>query len=135
MPEVFDFLIPRRPLSLQTKNRENLQKWKAFVRSEAASFWPLGLPPLGEDVRATLVYLSDEAPVDIDNIVKPILDAIVGLVLIDDDQVSELRAYRRSRIGHFDITTLPPLLIAAIALGQEAVFVRVDEPTRLEDSL
>jgi hypothetical protein len=31
----FDFLIPRRPVSMQTRNRANLQAWKDYVRGEA----------------------------------------------------------------------------------------------------
>jgi hypothetical protein len=37
MPDVmFEFVIPQRPISLQVKKRGNLQKFKAFVRAEAA---------------------------------------------------------------------------------------------------
>jgi hypothetical protein len=35
----FEFLIPDRPVSLQTRNRENLRQWKAYVASEAAKSW------------------------------------------------------------------------------------------------
>jgi len=35
----FEFLIPRRPVSLQTRKRSKLQDWQAFVRAEASKTW------------------------------------------------------------------------------------------------
>ena len=62
----FKFLIPRRPLSLQTKKRENLQAWKNFVRVEAQKVWKDNSPIKKGDLQLTLVYLCDEVPADID---------------------------------------------------------------------
>lgn len=76
----FEFLIPKRPVSLQTKNKKNLQGWKSFVQAEAAKTW-IGKISSGIDIHLTLVYLYDSDPVDTDNIIKPIQDALVGLVL------------------------------------------------------
>jgi crossover junction endodeoxyribonuclease RusA len=64
----FDFLIPKRPVSLQTKNRSNLQAWKNYVQTEAAITW-LGEAYSAQDIQLTLVYLYDRDPVDIDNII------------------------------------------------------------------
>jgi Holliday junction resolvase RusA-like endonuclease len=79
MDMLFEFLIPRRPLSVQAKHK-NRQTWKQFVRAEAAKTW-VGQAPFTGDLHLTLVYLFDTDPADIDNIIKPIQDAIgrVGL--------------------------------------------------------
>ena len=74
----FDFLIPKRPVSLQTRQRSKLQNWQAFVRAEALKTW-VGNPYSG-NIHLTLVYLYDTDPVDTDNIIKPIQDALIGLV-------------------------------------------------------
>jgi hypothetical protein len=65
---LFEFLIPKRPISLQTKNRKNLQSWKNFVLAEARKNW-LGTPCNGLNLHLTLVYLCDDDPVDVDNII------------------------------------------------------------------
>lgn len=75
----FDFLIPKRPVSLQTKNRANLQKWKDYVQREASKSW-IGSKYSGMGLEITLVYLYQTDPVDVDNIAKPILDALIGLI-------------------------------------------------------
>jgi crossover junction endodeoxyribonuclease RusA len=131
---IFEFLIPRRPVSLQTRHRANLQAWKSYVAGEALKAWNGTLIAAG-DLELTLVYLFDSAPPDTDNIVKPIQDALVGLVFSDDALVSDVGSHRRSLQGTFDLTRLPDLMIAGIAAGQECVYVRVSASLPLEDYL
>ena len=68
---IIEFLIPRRPVSLQTKNRANLRAWKNYVAGEAAEVWQGTMIGTG-NLELLLVYLFDLAPPDTDNIVKPI---------------------------------------------------------------
>lgn len=131
----FDFLIPKRPVSLQTKNRNNLQAWKNYVKSEAARTWT-GQPYSGRDIQLTLVYLYNSDPVDVDNIIKPIQDALVGLVYEDDLLVTDVESHRRLLIGKsFDLTQCPKALMQGIISGAECVYVRVSESHPLEDYL
>lgn len=130
--EPFEFLIQKRPVSLQTKNRRNLQAWNEFVHAEASKKWlpgsaPLASPPL----RFTIVYLCDEAPADIDNIIKPIQDALVGLVFEDDFLISDVDSHRRFLTDPVDFASLPPILQAGVADGDECVYVRVSEAHEL----
>ena len=83
----FEFLIPKRPVSLQTRQRSKLQNWQAFVRAEASKTW-VGTPYSG-NVHLALVYLYDADPVDTDNIIKPIQDGLIGLVY-EDDSLSQM---------------------------------------------
>jgi crossover junction endodeoxyribonuclease RusA len=130
----FEFLIPRRPVSLQTKSRANLQAWKNYVAGEATKVWHGTMIETG-DLELLLVYLFDLAPPDTDNIVKPIQDALVGLVFSDDALIADVESHRRSLIGTFDLTRLPDLLVAGITAGQECVYVRVSTSLPLEDYL
>jgi crossover junction endodeoxyribonuclease RusA len=130
----FDFLIPKRPVSLQTRNRNNLQAWRKYVQTEAAKTWQ-GEPYSGTDIQLTLVYLYDRDPVDIDNIVKPIQDALIGLVYDDDLLVTDVESHRRLLTGTFDLTRCPDALIEGIVLSIECVYVRVCAPRSLEDYL
>lgn len=124
----FEFLIPQRPVSLQASNRKNLKAWKDFVRGEAKKVWnnstlPVSSPPL----RFSIVYLCDSSPPDTDNIIKPIQDALVGLIFEDDSLVSDVDSHRRFLAEPIDLITLPPLLQAGVAAGSECVYVRVSD--------
>jgi crossover junction endodeoxyribonuclease RusA len=128
-----EFLIPRRPLSLQAK-RSSLRDWKAFVQAEAARVWKDPVIHAG-DLQITLVYLCDISPPDTDNIVKPIQDALVGLVFSDDGLIADVDSHRRSLNGTLDLTRLPPLVLAGVASGQECVYVNVSSSRALEEYL
>ena len=130
----FEFLIPRRPLSVNAKGY-NLRLWKAYVHGEALKAWT-GPPLSGIDLQLSLVYLYDgPAPVDTDNIVKPIQDALTGLVYEDDQLVSDVESHRRPLTGTFDITRFPSLLLSGLLSGQECVFVSICTAKALEDYL
>ena len=58
----FDFLIPKRPVSLQTRKTANLQAWKQYVRNEAAKIWTEKIFS-GKDLQLTLIYLYNSDPV------------------------------------------------------------------------
>ncbi|MBD2409975.1 crossover junction endodeoxyribonuclease RuvA [Nostoc calcicola FACHB-389] len=131
----FEFLIPRRPVSLQTKKKENLQVWKNFVRVEAQKVWTDRSIIKNGDLQLTLVYLCDDFPSDSDNIIKPIQDALVGLVFEDDSLVSDVDSHRRFMSDPIDIISLPSLLQRAVITGKECVYVKISEFQTLEKYL
>ena len=104
------------------------------MQDEAAKIWA-GKPYSGADIQLTLVYLCDSDPVDTDNIVKPIQDALIGLVYDDDLLVTDVESHRRPLTGTFDLTRCPNALIEGVASGIECVYVRVCAPRLLEDYL
>lgn len=132
---LFEMLIPRGPVSLQTKNRDNLQKWKDYVYGRARDAWRGGAPFADVSFRVTLVHLSDDNPVDVDNIIKPIQDALVGVVFASDILVSDVDSHRRYLSDPIVVTSLPPLLQTAVMNGKECVYVRVSLASSLEDYL
>ena len=87
------------------------------------------------DVQVTLVYLCGEAPPDTDNIVKPILDAMKGVVYVDDATVADVGSHRRSLTATFELTRLPQLLLEGIIKGEECVYVQVSSSQPLEEYL
>jgi hypothetical protein len=130
----FDFLIPKRPVSLQTRKTTNLQAWKQYVRAEAEKTWT-GQFFTERNIQLTLVYLYSSDPLDTDNIIKPIQDALVGLVYKDDLIISDIDVHRRPFSDTFDMTLLPILLVQGIVSRLECVYVQVSEPKRLEEYL
>jgi len=115
MPLPFEFLVPQRPLSLQAKSKSNLRRWKDFVRDEAKKSW-VGDEAIAEGPLAlTLVYLCGNDPADIDNIIKPIQDSLVGLVYEDDELIADVDSHRRDLEDGIDITDLPKVLQETVA--------------------
>jgi len=130
----FEFLIPKRPVSLQTKNRKNLQSWKNFVCAETCKDWS-GAPHSGNELHLTLIYLCDDDPVDVDNIIKPIQDALVGTIYDDDLLISDVESHRRPLTGVFDIAKHPVLLVDGILSGTECVYVGITDAQPLGNYL
>jgi len=132
---MFEFLIPQRPVSSQTRRRENLREWKTYVAGEASKVWPAENRPFEGDLRVTLVYLASDDPADVDNIIKPIQDALVGLVYEDDGSVCDVDSHRRLLTQPIDVTDLPALLQNGVAAGEECVYVRVSKAAELKEYL
>jgi len=130
----FDFLIPKRPVSLQTRKTSNLQAWKQYVRAEAEKTWT-GQFFTERNIQLTLIYLYSSDPLDTDNIIKPIQDALIGLIYKDDLIISDINVHRRPFSDTFDMTLLPILLVQGIVSRLECVYVQVSEPKRLEEYL
>jgi crossover junction endodeoxyribonuclease RusA len=129
---LFEMLIPKRPVSHQAKSRENLQAWKDYIYGRARNEWSGGTPYKNLNLRLTLVYLCDDSPADIDNIIKPIQDALVGIVYADDAIISDVDSHRRYLSEGIDITNLPPFLVKGAVLGEECVYIRICLAEKLE---
>jgi crossover junction endodeoxyribonuclease RusA len=120
----FEFLIRKRPLSQQAQHNR-LRQWKEFVKAEAMRYWnPAHLPADGP-VCITLVYLYDEAAGDVDNIIKPIVDALIGLAYLDDAVVTDVIGRKRQLGGTFDLTRASPVLIEGFEYGNVFVYVHI----------
>lgn len=130
---IFEFLIPRRPLSLQAKN-SSLQAWKRYVRAEAEKTW-IGPPSPTANFRLKLIYLCGDAPVDVDNIIKPIQDALDGLIYSSDIQVTDVESHRRPLAGTYEIVRFPQLLLQGLLSAQECVYVAVYTASPIEEHL
>jgi len=123
----FEFVIPQRPVSQQARRQARLREWKEFVSTQArmAINEPRGLAT--EPVALRLLYFYDEAALDVDNILKPIQDALVRILLEDDSVVSDVEIRRRWRRTTFTLNAVSPVLAAGLALGAEFVYVALSD--------
>ena len=87
-----EFNVPGRPVSAQSGNIASLRQWQLEVSRAAISalaqpmFSPLlGRLPLDEPVHVEAIYFypGQRAMIDVDNMVKPMLDALKRLVYTD----------------------------------------------------
>jgi crossover junction endodeoxyribonuclease RusA len=76
-------------------------------------------------------FYVDSAAGDLDNIVKPIQDALKEIAYADDSQVVDLVASMR-RKGSTDLRPLTPLLASGFSGGSDFVYVVVDRSSRIE---
>jgi crossover junction endodeoxyribonuclease RusA len=97
------------------------------VRREAERSWTSSHTPADGPVCVTLIYLYDEAALDVDNILKPIQDALIGLGFFDDSLVTDAIIRRRHLRGTFDLTHVSPVLVEGFEYGNEFVYVQIGD--------
>ncbi len=83
----FEFVRLGVPCTVQTRNKSRQDNYKRDVRRAATARWPADLVPLSVSVSVTLSYYYTSDALDVDNIIKPVLDQLKGLVYRDDLQV------------------------------------------------
>lgn len=128
----FEFLIPRRPLSQQAKNAAHKRDWKDYVYGRAFQAWS-GAPITRRALRFTLVYLCEGDPPDINNVIKPVQDALIGLVYSDDGLIVDVQGHLRMTDDLLEATGLPTLLQDAMLGGVDCLYVRIDASRTIGD--
>lgn len=131
VPLPCEFILTGRPVSNQTKDKQRLQKWRAKVRQAAAAAWS-GDRPLPNDVRLRLTHYYETANgredgiPDSDNIVKPIREALRGVIYDHDHQVTDVVSRRRHLNGSFRVKGISRVLAEGFVKGVEFVHVRIE---------
>jgi Holliday junction resolvase RusA-like endonuclease len=128
-----EFVIPQRPVSQQARRQARLREWKEFVAEHARSAIDESRALASNPVALRLLYFYDEAALDIDNILKPIQDALIGIVLEDDSVVTDVEIRRRWRRTSFTISAVLPILAAGLALGREFVYFALERGPGQQD--
>ncbi|MEH2001195.1 MAG: RusA family crossover junction endodeoxyribonuclease [Nostoc sp.] len=130
----FEFIVDGPPVSQQARKRgkgNRLQDWKKTVRQEAEKYWSSEQKTATGLVMLQITYFYDSDQIDIDNIVKPIQDAIKGLAYVDDNQVSDLLVRKRNLSGNFRIENMTSTLAEGFARGNEFLhIVVIDAPNQ-----
>jgi crossover junction endodeoxyribonuclease RusA len=83
----FEFVRLGIPCTVQTRNKSRLDNYRRDVRRAATARWSGNIAPLAVPVSVTINYYYTSDALDVDNIIKPILDQLKGLVYQDDLQV------------------------------------------------
>lgn len=122
---LFEFVVAGPPVSQQTRRRERIHEWKAFVRAAAQRTWVSGRPPLDESLLVEIYYFYEASAADVDNIAKPMHDALKGLVFADDGQITDSVVRRRDLRGTYTVRALTPVLAGALDGGREFLYVAV----------
>jgi crossover junction endodeoxyribonuclease RusA len=121
-----EFTVRGPPTTLQTKKPERRHRWRERVQDAARTVWRLGPQDGPVRVRITYYHDADSPPVDADNIIKPIQDALSGIIYVDDKQVTDVDCAKRNIDGSFRIKNISPVLAAAFSEGVEFIHIRVE---------
>jgi Holliday junction resolvase RusA-like endonuclease len=125
--KTFEFIVNGPPVSQQTRRREKLRAWQATVRQEAEKYWDDEQQPATGLVMLKVTYFYNSYAMDVDNIVKPIQDAIIGLAYIDDEQITDVIVRKRDLSGNFRIENITPRLAEGLARGNEFLHIVVTD--------
>jgi len=87
----FEFVVEGTPVSGQRRRREPVRQWQMRIVEASRRALPEGHFASGGPISVTLYYFPSALMLgDLDNIVKPILDAMCNHIYLDDRQVERL---------------------------------------------
>jgi Holliday junction resolvase RusA-like endonuclease len=124
----FEFIVDGPPVSHQTRNVARLRNWQQTVRLAATQRWPAGILPLTVPLKCTVAYYHDGVAVriDNDNLVKPIQDALNGLVYADDRQITDIYVRKTDLNGSFRVRGMSPVLAEGFCKGNEFLYIYIE---------
>lgn len=99
-----------------------------MVRAAQAA-WPQGDPPLQDKLQVHVICYHDSAPpLDVDNMLKPIQDALIGIAYVDDGQVTDIHGYLRDVNDRYEVRGMTPAQADGFVSNQAFVHIRVELP-------
>lgn len=122
----FECIVQGTPRSSQAKSASK-NAWKSKVANEATQAIDGGLTPTNTAVKVQITYYYEGDTPDVDNIIKPIQDALNGIVYVDDNQVVETTSRKKSINGSYQIRGASSTLLGGFAAGETFVHVLVTE--------
>lgn len=124
---LLEFVVPGPPVSHQTSDKANLKLWQATIKAEAAKVWTS--PPLKGKRKFLLInfHEGDKPPLDDDNMVKPIRDALNMFVYDDDRQIRYSETIQVCIDAAIRIRRASKILLDAFSKGDEFLYVRIDD--------
>jgi hypothetical protein len=122
-----EFVVLGPPVSHQTSDKAKLKAWQAAIKAAAAKSWTG--PPLEGVLKFLLInfFEGNRPPLDDDNMVKPIRDALNKFIYDDDRQIQHSETIQVSIEAPVRIRHASKILLDAFAQGDEFLYVRVED--------
>jgi len=128
-----EFTVDGVPVSAQgasnPRTKQRLTTWRRDVSASARIAVASALP-VTVDVAVTLIQFGRgprRSLPDADNMSKPILDALQGIIFVNDHQIDDLHVLRRSLDEPFIVAGVSPVLAAAFTANRPFVYVRITD--------
>lgn len=123
----FEFTIKGPPISHQAKSTSR-RRWQTAVAAAASAKVQNGDTPISDNVAIKITYYFEGDTPDVDNIIKPIQDALIGIVYVDDAQVVQAISSKTRIDGSFTIRGASAELLLAFSDRDAFVHVQVTPP-------
>ena len=127
----FEFFVVATPVSSQARNRKKRRDWGAEIRARALEAWDPNHSPFSEPIRVQIGYYFRGGSLDVDNILKAILDGMKDVVYTDDNLVTDLAVKKRSLDGFLRMD-MSVGFACALETGADFVHVLVDRADEIE---
>ncbi len=126
-----EFIVHGVPISSQASRSASKVAWKTLIRAASAAVLPEGHFCSTGRMAVTLYFFPGQPMQgDIDNIVKPILDALSRHVYLDDRQVERLVVQKFDGKPVFDFSDPSRTLSEATDGAKPVLYIRIsDDPT------
>ena len=125
--ENFEFIVEGPAVSLRSKktNAKRYQRWVRTVRAVAQEHWARNKAVTCQAIEVTITNYYTLSPPDVDNIIKPILDALETVVYINDQQVHRVISEKLDLSRTDRIQNPGPLLAAGLEKYTELLHIMV----------
>ncbi|GGE07968.1 hypothetical protein GCM10011390_28770 [Aureimonas endophytica] len=123
LPPLLDFSVAGPAVSFRARRKPLLHAWRDKVR--AAAMAAHGGELLSGGLTVWITEFSQVATKDRDNLAKPMLDAMQGVIYADDRQVLELHVDWSDIDGSYIVRHMSPVVAAALSRGDEFLWLRV----------
>lgn len=121
-----EFIVHGTPVSAQARRPESRREWKEHVKNASSAAIPSPHFVSEERISVTLYYFPDERMQgDIDNILKPILDALCQHIYLDDHQVERVVIQKFEPGNVFTFTRPSAKFVEAVEGERPILYVRV----------
>lgn len=74
-------------------------------------------------------YHDSAPPLDVDNMLKPIQDALIGIVYVDDGQLVDIGGHHRDVNDRYEVRGMTPAQADGFVSGEAFVHIRVELPS------
>ena len=125
-----EFVVDGTAVSLQRKRRASLRQWQARIREASRIVLPESFFASTDSLAVILYYFPAAAMQgDIDNIVKPILDALRNHLYLDDHQIQRVVVQKFEPENLFPFSSPSAVLEDALTRRKPTLYIRLsDDP-------
>lgn len=103
-----------------------MRRWTQDVQIAATQYWDRESLFTGE-IELTITYYFENVDLDLDNIPKPILDALKGLVYYDDSQITDMICRKRDLNRYRPRRNASPMVLEALARPGQFLHITVSD--------
>jgi crossover junction endodeoxyribonuclease RusA len=97
------------------------------VRRIAEQHWAVAELPVTGPIMLTIIHFYDSVSMDLDNLPKPILDALKGLVYLDDEQITDVVCRKRNLHSDLRLENPSSVLAEGFSRGNEFLYILVED--------